>query len=182
MTELSLHILDIVGNSTVAGAKNVDISIVEVTKEDSLTIKIIDDGCGMDKEFLQNVTSPFTTKRTTRKVGLGIPLFKMAAELSGGSFSIESTKGVGTSVSAVFGLNHIDRVPIGDMASTIETIVMSSPDIDFSYLRQKDDQGFEFKTKEVRKNIGEIPIDNPEILAWIKEFIKENEQILGGTS
>ncbi len=182
MTELSLHILDIVGNSTVAGAKNIDISIVEVIKEDSLTIKIIDDGCGMDKEFLQNVVSPFTTKRTTRKVGLGIPLFKMAAELSGGSFTIESTKGVGTSVTAVFGLNHIDRAPIGDMASTIETIVMSSPNVDFSYLRQKDDQGFELKTKEVRENIGEIPIDNPDILAWIKEFIKENEQILGGTS
>ncbi len=181
MNELSLHILDIVGNSTVAGAKNVSISIVEQTKEDSLTIRISDDGCGMDKEFLENVVSPFTTKRTTRKVGLGIPLFKMAAELSGGSFSIESELNVGTNVEVVFGLNHIDRAPVGDMASTIQTIVMSAPDVDFSYLRQKDGEGFEFKTKDVREQIGDIPIDSLDILAWIKEFIKENEQNLGGT-
>ena len=80
MKELSLNILDIVENSVKAGATLTEILIEE--SSDILTITVKDDGCGMSDEIEKQVTDPFYTTRTTRKVGLGIPLFKMLATFS----------------------------------------------------------------------------------------------------
>lgn len=182
MDELSLHILDVAGNSTAAKASLIEITVGEDTLADTLSIEIKDDGCGMTKEFLEDVTSPFTTTRTTRKVGLGLPLFKMAAELTGGEFKIESEVGVGTDVLAVFGLSHIDRAPVGDMAATVSSLVMSAPDVDFVYARRKDGEGYVFDTRQLREQLGEVPLDSPEVIAWITDYIKENEETLGGAS
>ena len=119
MRELSLHILDLAQNSLTAGASRLDI-IVEIDhKKDLVAITLSDDGKGMAPDFLKTVTSPFTTTRTTRKVGLGIPMFKENAELTGGTFSIESTVGVGTKMRAGFVLSSIDRPPLGDLAATM---------------------------------------------------------------
>ncbi|MDR1093080.1 MAG: ATP-binding protein, partial [Clostridiales bacterium] len=131
MRELSLHILDIVQNSIGAGAKTVRIGVAADTARDCLTIIIADDGKGMTKEFAENVTDPFTTTRTTRKVGMGLALFKAAAEDSGGSLKIESELGKGTTVTAVFGLSSIDRVPLGDLAGTMITLIRGAPDVDY---------------------------------------------------
>ena len=133
MRELSLHILDLAQNSLTANAKRLDILITEDKAGDRLTITLKDDGKGMSPEFLKNVTSPFTTTRTTRKVGLGIPMFKANAELSGGDFDIWSEVGVGTRMTANFVLSSIDRPPLGDMVSTLVTLVIANPTFHFNY-------------------------------------------------
>ena len=131
MRELSLHILDLAQNSLTAGASRLDI-IVEIDhKKDLVAITLSDDGKGMAPDFLKTVTSPFTTTRTTRKVGLGIPMFKENAELTGGTFSIESTVGVGTKMRAGFVLSSIDRPPLGDLAATMISLVVSNPEFHF---------------------------------------------------
>ena len=127
MRELSLHILDLAQNSLTAGASRLDI-IVEIDhKKDLVAITLSDDGKGMAPDFLKTVTSTFTTTRTTRKVGLGIPMFKENAELTGGTFSIESTVGAGTKMRAGFVLSSIDRPPLGDLAATMISLVVSNP-------------------------------------------------------
>ena len=113
MPEIAMNILDVAENSVRAGASLIRIT-VDISRElDRLNIVIEDNGCGMTAEQVAHVTDPFFTTRTTRKVGLGVPFFKMAAESTGGSFSIESVPGQGTVVTAVFGLSHIDRMPLG---------------------------------------------------------------------
>lgn len=171
MTELSLHILDIVKNSTKAGATCVEVEINESEKKNVLEIIISDNGCGMDEEFLKNVTDPFKTTRTTRKVGMGLSLFKAAAELTGGGLEIKSKVGEGTEVRAVFVRNSIDRQPLGDMASTMVTLIGGNPETDFIYRHIFEENVFEFSTVQVREILGEVPIGSPEVLAWINGYI-----------
>jgi len=181
MQELSLNILDISQNSISAGASLVTVTIREDTKEDILTIKIEDNGCGMSEEFLSNVTDPFTTTRTTRKVGLGIPLFKMAAESTGGAFKIESTKNVGTVVFASFGYSNIDRMPLGDIASTMATLFATSEATDFVYNHSFNDSCFSVDTRELKNILGDVSIGTPDIQLWIIDYINENlKNIYGG--
>lgn len=177
MRELSLHILDIVQNSVRAQAKLVDIDIS--VKNGYLNIKITDDGVGMDKDFLERVTNPFTTTRTTRNVGLGLPLLKQSAEMANGKFYIKSELNVGTEVFASYQLDNIDRVPLGDLVSTIVTLL--SPDTDFIWHYAINGKKFDFDTREIKKELQNVPIDSPEILMFLREFLKENiENINGG--
>lgn len=178
MKELSLNVLDVAKNSVKAGAKNVVISVVETA--DTLTLSISDDGCGMTPEFLKNVTDPFCTTRTTRAVGLGIPLLKLSAEQTGGSFSIkskhESTNPVdhGTETTAVFNKNHIDMTPLGDICGSVITLIQGSPDIDFLFVHKMPDREVRLDTKELREVLGDdVPLDNAEVLMWISENLKE---------
>ena len=182
MRELSLHILDIVQNSVSAGASPIQIAIREDSKADRMSIDIIDNGRGMTRTQVSKVSDPFFTSRTTRKVGLGIPLFKMAAEQAGGDFSIESIPGKGTTVKATFGLTNIDRAPLGNMVATVNVLIRCNPKIDFIYHREKDDRSFTLDTRELRKELGvEVPLDAPEVLEWVDGYLKENtEQIVGG--
>lgn len=173
MTELSLHILDIVKNSTKAGATLVEVAIDESMKRNILEITITDNGCGMDKEFLSKVTDPFKTTRTTRKVGIGLSLFKNAAELTGGSFDITSEVGRGTVVKAAFVHDSIDRQPLGDMASTMVTLIGGSENTDFVYRHDFDGKTFEFSTIQVKEILGDVTITAPEVLSWINGYIAE---------
>jgi signal transduction histidine kinase len=129
--ELSLHILDIVQNSTKAGATEISIEVVESLRKNLLRMTVRDNGCGMSQEVLATIVNPFSTSRTTRKVGLGLSLLQAAAEQCNGTMSIESKEGKGTVVTATFEHNHIDRVPLGDMVSTLITLISGCPDIDF---------------------------------------------------
>lgn len=176
MTELSLHILDIVKNSTKAGASLVEVDITESTARNVIEITITDNGCGMDEEFLKGVTDPFKTTRTTRKVGMGLSLFKTAAELTGGSFDITSKVGEGTVVKAVFVRDSIDRQPLGDMASTMVTLVSGSESTDFVYRHDFNGNVFEFSTVQVKEILGDVAITSSEVLAWINGYIEEGLQ------
>ncbi len=176
MTEISLNILDVVQNSVTANASLTRISVKADTKKDSLEVIIEDNGCGMTVKQLENVEDPFFTTRTTRKVGLGIPFFKLAAESTGGSFNIASQVGKGTTVTAVFGLSHIDRMPLGDMTSTIHTIITMNPTLDFVYEYQINDRKFILDTREFREILGDVPFNTPEVSEYIKEYLKENKK------
>ncbi|MDD3253311.1 MAG: ATP-binding protein [Lachnospiraceae bacterium] len=175
MPELSLNILDVAENSTRAGASLVTITVNADQASDHLTITIEDNGCGMTPEQVLKVTDPFFTSRTTRKVGLGVPFFKYAAESTGGSFSITSKPGEGTCVTAVFGLSHIDRMPLGDLTGTIHMLVIYHPDTDFLYQYIYNGKSFTMDTREFRQILGDVPFDTPDVSDYIKEYLTENK-------
>ena len=173
MKELSLHILDIAKNSVKAKATLIEINIVEDENSNLLTIEIKDNGCGMSKEFLKTVKDPFSTTRTTRKVGMGIPLFEAASIQCGGELNITSEIDVGTTLTATFELDSIDRAPIGDMAGTMQTLISGSPAIEFIYRHTKNSKTFTLDTRELKLVLGEVPLDTPEVLMWIDGYINE---------
>lgn len=175
MTEISLNILDIAENSTRAGATLVIIHVSVDENNNTLAITIEDNGCGMTAEQAAHVTDPFFTTRKTRKVGLGIPFFKYGAESTGGSFSIQSEPETGTVVTAVFQLSHIDRMPLGDINSTILALITCHPDTDFHYTYRFNDRAFELDTRQFRKILGDIPFDTPEVWTYINEYLTENK-------
>lgn len=176
MKELSLNVLDITHNSITAGAKQIDLTL-ELTA-DRIVIRIRDNGCGMDEKMLASVTDPFTTTRTTRRVGMGIPLFKLAAEQSEGFLDIKSRKNEGTEVTAVFNKNHIDCPPLGDMAATVAMLMAAVPeDSDLNYRFETEKGGFSLGTAELREALGgDISLGEPEVQQWIAEHIREQEQ------
>lgn len=174
MEDLSLHILDIAENSIAAGAKNIEIIITINSKDDRLTIEINDDGKGMNEEAVKSVTDPFYTSRTTRKVGLGLPMLEEAAKQADGSLTIQSKPNAGTKIKAEFILSHIDRKPIGNMADTMVALIASDTNIDIKYIEKKDDTIFQIDTKEIKNKIPKDTINRTEILSFIKNYIKEH--------
>lgn len=172
MKDISLHILDIAENSLAAGASLVEISVAEA--DGQLTVTISDNGRGIPPDMLGTVTDPFTTTRTTRCVGLGLPFWKMAAEQAGGAFSIESVPGQGTAVTASFLSGHIDTPPLGEMPDTLVTLVQGNPGVDFLYTHRTDAAAFALDTRELRETLEDVPLNSPDVLMWIGEFIREN--------
>lgn len=174
MKQLAENILDITENSVSAGAKNINITLIENPDEKTLRVTIEDDGCGMSEEIVKSVINPFYTTRTTRKVGLGIPLFKMEAEMTGGYLELESKEGFGTKISAVFHTDHIDFVPIGDISQTLMTLIGGSPKTEFLYVHERGDTSIILDTRQIREMLGDdVPLDTPEILLWIRDYVGE---------
>ena len=178
MRELSLNVLDIAQNSVSANASLIEIEISENTSENELLISISDNGKGMTKEQVENVRDPFFTTRTTRKVGMGIPLFRFAAEMTGGRLEIESEVGVGTKVRAFFKTNHLDFTPVGDMTSTMISLITMNLHIDFVYKRKLDDKEFTVDTRQLKEILGDVPLNEPSIAMWITQYINENTKQL----
>ena len=173
MPEIALHILDLVQNCITALARHIRIRVSESMEADSLEVEIADDGKGMEESFLKKVVSPFTTTRTTRKVGLGIPLLKEGCESTGGSFGITSKVGKGTTITGRYVMSHIDRPPLGDFAGTVHSIIVCNPDLDFQIVMESDTGKEVLDTEEVRKQIGDIPLNDPEVSVWLKEYLQE---------
>jgi len=174
MTELSLHILDIIQNSIVAKADLISIAICEDLATDQLTIEIADNGKGIDAEILKNVADPFYTSRTTRKVGMGLSLFRQAAEQCEGTLTIESKLHSGTKVKVMMKNSHIDKQPMGDIAGVVSLMVASNPAIDFEYRHQTNRGVYEFNSREIKQELDEIPISDPKIVKFMREMIQEN--------
>ena len=177
MKELSLNILDITENSTKAKAELVKIEIVE--SDNTLCITITDDGTGMTEQTLESVANPFYTTRTTRKVGMGIPLFRMATEMTGGNLTIaskhidEHPESHGTTVSALLYKNHIDFTPLGDVISTVTTLIQGHPEVDFVFSHKTDRGTVSLDTRELRVVLEDVPLDTFEVLTWIKGNLEE---------
>jgi hypothetical protein len=169
---LADHILDIAQNSTRAGAAQVEIALNET--DDEWIIQINDDGCGMNEETLQKVTDPFFTSRTTRKVGLGIPFFKMSAEQTDGSLSIHSKVGQGTSVTGVFKRKHIDCPPIGDLQVTVALLITGHPDVELIFTYNCKGEEFSLRTSDVKEALGDMDLRMPKVSSFLKDMIKEN--------
>ena len=180
MRELSLNVMDIAQNSVRAKASVIKIEITEDTEQSTLEIKITDDGCGMSEEQVKSVIDPFFTTRTTRKVGLGIPLFKMAAEQTDGYLDIESQLGKGTVVTAKFISSHMDMTPLGDINSTISILIRCNPDTNILFTHSVDDKTFTLDTRELKEVLGDVPLDTPEVMQWIDDYLKEQTEILYG--
>lgn len=180
MRELSLNILDIAQNSITALASLITVEISENTKDKSLLIGIYDNGKGMSEEQLGSVVDPFFTTRTTRKVGMGIPLFKMAAEITGGSFEIKSKLAEGTEIKAVFKTDSVDFTPLGDVCATVVMLITMNTDRDFIYKRSVDGREFVLDTREIKKILGDVPLDTYEVSEWLKDYITENTNDLYG--
>ena len=182
MKELALNILDIAKNSVKAGATLTEISIIE--KDETLELIFKDDGCGMTEETVRTVIDPFYTTRTTRKVGLGIPLLKLAAEQTGGHLSIsskvadENDASSGTVVSALFFKNHLDFTPLGDVASSIITLIHGNPDTDFLFVHDSPNGECRIDTRELREVLEDVPLNNYEVLEWIKGSLEEQYEII----
>lgn len=174
MDELSLHILDIVQNSISAKATFIEVKVIEDLIKDKIEIMILDNGIGMDEEELKRVEDPFYTTKNYKKVGLGIPLLKQIALSTEGDFKIESKKGEFTKVYASFKRSHPDTPPIGNLKDTLLTIILSSENFDIKFQYKKDNKIFELNTKEIKENLGDIPINHPEVIKFIRNFLDEN--------
>lgn len=173
MRELSLNILDIVQNSITAGASLITVRVEEDHPADQLLIAVEDNGNGMTPEQVARVMDPFYTTRTTRKVGMGIPLFRMAAEMAGGQLTIRSAPGEGTAITAVFSLSHIDRMPLGDVTGTMTTLIRLNPQLDFLYRHRVDEDVFEMDTRALREVLGDVPLNEPEVMEWIGDYLAQ---------
>lgn len=181
MRELSLNVMDVAQNSVRAEADLVRITVEESDKEDRLTISIADNGCGMTEDQVRQVIDPFFTTRTTRKVGLGVPLFKLSAEQTGGSFDIQSKVGEGTTTTASYVKSHVDMTPLGDINSTVKILIQCNPQIDFIFTHSTDLGSFTLDTRELREVLGDVSLDTPDVLEWIGQYLEENTQnIYGG--
>lgn len=172
--DLSLHILDIMENSVAAGANMISLEVIEDMKKNRLTIQIKDDGKGMDKETLTKVLDPFYTKKTVRRVGLGLSLLAQAAQEAGGNFKIDSELNKGTRINAIFVYDHIDRKPLGNMAETISAFIAGSgTEVDLTYRHLTNDNEFVFNSIHAKKVLNGVAINNPEVIAFIKSYIQE---------
>ena len=180
MRELALHILDLVQNSIEAGATRVSLEVIEDKDNDFLSITVSDNGRGMHEDEIKAVVDPFVTSRTTRRVGLGLPLIDMYTQICGGRLDIKSEKGCGTTVEAVFKYSHIDRPPLGNMKDTIKTIIIANPYLDFQYSNRVQNRSFFVATAELRSILGGVPFTHPEVITWFDEYLKENLACLHG--
>lgn len=175
MKELALYFLDIVKNATAAGARHVNLTLTE-TERQTLTAVIADDGSGMSPGLLAAVTDPFTTTRTTRKVGMGLPLYRLAAEQTGGGLTVESAPAAGTTVTAVFHRDHLDCPPMGDLPGAAALMIQGSPQVDFTLVHTTANGSYTFQTQQIRDLLGpEVPLDAPEVFLWIGAYLAEQE-------
>ena len=174
MKDLSLHILDLLQNSTVVDSTLITLDIIDSVKDNIFKFCITDNGRGMSKEFLEKVTDPYSTTRTTRKVGLGLPLVKMNAENCNGGFEIESELGKGTKLTFWFEHNNIDRPPMGDLAGCFVLTIAQSEEIHFILTYKTDKDTFTFDTQEIKEALDGIPFNNNDVIKMLREMIEEN--------
>ena len=177
MKEIALHLLDIVQNSVKAGATLAEILLEET--DGVLTVTIRDNGCGMTAEQVEAVTNPFYTTRTTRSVGLGVPLLKLAAEQTDGSFAItskaqaDSPADHGTTVTAQFQTAHIDCTPLGDISATLLTLIQGHPDTDFLFRHTTTGGTVTLDTREIRAVLDGVPLNTYDVIKWMEEYLRE---------
>lgn len=182
MREISLYILDIVQNSIAAGASRIAISVIASTRDDRLTFCVTDNGKGMPPDLVAKVTDPFVTTRTTRKIGLGIPMLVAAANQCGGEVNIQSEMGRGTKLCATFRLGHIDRAPFGDITSTLISLIAANPDTSFLYEHCVDGRTFRLDTDEINAKLEGVPIYDVDVIRWLRDFINQSLDQVGRIS
>jgi Signal transduction histidine kinase len=176
MPDIAMHLLDIIFNSIHAKAHLIKIYIKDSQKEDRIVCRIEDDGCGMDEQTQIEVQNPFFTTRTTRDVGLGIPLFKQGALQTGGQFHLASKLGEGTVIEAIYVKSNIDCPSLGDLAETLVTLIQADEKIAYEVDYRWDKGSFELKTEAIKEILDGVPINEPNIILWLKEYIKEGIQ------
>jgi len=182
LLELALHILDIVENSVRAGATLVRVLIRENRAKDLFLMRITDNGSGMTPEERQRALDPFYTTKKVRRVGLGLPMLSDAADRTGGKMTLRSKPGTGTVVEAAFGLSHIDRQPMGNIVSTLITIIVGNPGIDLLYRHEVDGRTYLLDTREIKKELEDVPLNHPEVTGFLREHIAEGLSDIGAAA
>lgn len=182
MRELSLHIMDIVENGVAAGATLIEISVKEERKENRLRITVKDNGRGIPQDAMEKVFDPFYTSRKTRRVGLGLSLFREASRRCGGDLSLRSKEGEGTETTADFQLDHLDLAPMGDVGGSMATLIMGNPEVDFVYSHEVEGTRFSLDTREVRNELDGVPMHHPEVIRYLADLIRESVKELYRTS
>ena len=175
MRDLSYHLLDLAMNAIRAKGTQIDIEIDEQVTQNKLFITLRDNGIGMDEQMLNQISDPFFTTRTTRKVGLGIPLFKSMVERCDGELFITSHVSQGTTLSCYLTLDHLDRVPFGQIHETLVTLIEMEPQLNYHYVHRVNDEEYYFDTCEIKRILGDVWINHPDIMKWIKTELKEND-------
>ncbi len=176
MRELALHLMDIAENSVAAKASRIEIDVIEDSQRDRLWMCVEDDGCGMDAEMVAKVIDPFVTSRTTRKVGLGIPLLKEAAEACNGYLTITSQPGTGTRLEVEFQHSHIDRMPLGNLPDTILSLVIGHPQVNWVFNYQVDGRSYQFDDQPIKDTLDGVPLTEPDILAYLRDSLYQGVQ------
>ncbi len=179
MEDLSLHILDIAENALRAEAQNIRIRIKEDLEANILELEVEDDGRGMDPEMARRASDPFFTTRKTRRFGLGLALLREAAEATGGELKVFSEPGRGTKILATFQRDHIDRKPLGDIGSTLVGIILGAHGANLTYMHEIDGRKFLLETEQLRREIEPLPLGNPEVLEWIRNYVNESLKEMG---
>ncbi len=181
MVDLSLHLMDVIQNSIDADSTHIEVSVEAEKSKNLLTVRVKDDGKGMSPETVKKAFDPFFTGKSSREVGLGIPLLVDTAAMAGGTVRIDSVQDTGTTTTATFELENISRKPLGDLAETMALSIMGCPDIEFHLILRNEESEFVFRTEEVRKQIGEVPINDFEIISFIEQMLDEQIiSIFGG--
>ena len=180
MLELALHVLDIAENSSRAQASLIEITIAEDLVRDVFSLEIKDNGQGMDAQTMEKALDPFYTTKKVRRFGLGLPMLKQAANTAQGRFSLQSEVGRGTVVHAEFKHSHIDRQPLGDIAGVITMLILGNPDIDIVYTHRRNGNTYILDTRELREGLGDVPLNNMEVLNLIRDNIREGIEELNG--
>jgi anti-sigma regulatory factor (Ser/Thr protein kinase) len=180
--ELALHILDLLQNSVEAGASRVGVDIIEDATTDQMVVEVRDDGKGMAPELVERVLDPFVTTRRTRRVGLGLPLLAASARQAGGEVRVESSPGAGTRIVASFGLSHVDRAPLGDMAATIVAILAANPQLKLHYRHRRDGGEALFDTEAIEERMGSVPWDKPQVALWARDAIRSGLATLSASA
>ena len=180
MLELALHVLDIAENSSRAQASLIEITITEDLNRDVFSLDINDNGQGMDEKTMEKALDPFYTTKKVRRFGLGLPMLKQATAAAGGGFSLQSEVGKGTRVHAEFKHSHVDRQPLGDIAGVITMLILGNPDIEIIYTHQKNGNTYTLDTRELREGLGDVPLNNMEVLNLIRDNIREGIEELNG--
>jgi len=180
--ELALHILDIVENSVRAGATLIDILVREDHLKDRFLMRITDNGGGMTREEREKALDPFYTTKKVRRVGLGLPMLSDAADRTGGKMTLRSEPGAGTVVEAVLGLSHIDRQPMGNIVSTLITIIVGNPGIDLLYRHEVDGRAYLLDTRDIKKALEDVPLDHPDVTGFLREHIAEGLTDIGASA
>ncbi|MFC1890783.1 ATP-binding protein [Thermodesulfobacteriota bacterium] len=174
MKELSLHILDVIENGISSGADLIELSIDENKEKNLLEMTITDNGNGIPEDIYHKVMDPFFTTKTTRRVGLGLSLFREASHRCEGEFNLKSQEGKGTEVFASFQLDHIDLTPMGDLAGTLITLIVGNQEVDFLYSHKVDKKELIFDTRVIKSELDGIPVSNPEVFTYLSDFLKKS--------
>lgn len=174
MEDLSMHLHELVFNSIEASATNIKIQLFVLQSENKIQMNVIDNGDGMDEETVKQVCDPFQTSRKTRHIGMGLAFLKQLTEMCDGSLTIESKKGLGTSIQSSIQLNHIDTPPLGDMGLLMMECIQANDQIDYTFEYHTDQKTWIFKSKEIAEELGGISLQEPTVLLWIKDYINQN--------
>ena len=174
MKSLDLHIIDITHNSIRAGATQITIEMEDSVVKDLLSIKIIDNGCGMPEDMIEAINDRFYSCRKERKIGMGIALLKFHSQICNGNFYLKSKVGEGTEIYASYQRSHVDLQPKGDLSGCFANFICQYQDINFIIRYITDDDTFELSTADVKEVFEGMNLNDYEIIKSLTELIHEN--------